>query len=144
MRVTICEIDELRVFTGNYHDIEHEAAAPKGWVFAEPPALSSGEVAYWGGSGWVHCATPPEPITPVPEKITTLQAELQLIEDGLVQAVNDAIDALPEPERSKASAKWHNSRYIYREDTLVDQLLMGGVGCTKQQVDNMFIQASRI
>ncbi len=144
MRVTICQIDELRVFTGNSLGVEHDAPAPKGWVFADPPHPSNDEIAHWSGSDWVICNTLPEPAILVPERITTLQAELQLIEDGLLQAVNDTISALPEPKRSVANAKWHKSRYIYRSDPLVDELLVAGVGRASEQVDAMFVSASTL
>ena len=119
-----------------------EFAESKGWVCVGEQAVSPGD-EYDSETG-TFIREIPVPVDIVPERITTLQAELQLIEDGLLQPVNNTIEALPEPERLKASAKWHKSRYIYRADSLVEQLLVVGLGRTEEQVDQMFISAAAI
>lgn len=119
-----------------------EFAQSKGWVCVGEQAVSPGD-EYNSATG-EFTRVIPDAVTVVPERITTLQAELQLIEDGLLQAVNDTIAALPEPKRSVANAKWHKSRHIYRNDQLVDELLVVGAGRTVEQVNEMFIAAARL
>ncbi len=145
MMVSICKINEQWGYDGEHRLVKEYDPAPRGWIFAEPPDSVPPEGRQWVfiGGAWMS-APAVQPALAVPEKITTLQAELQLIEDGLLQAVNAAIEALPEPERSKANAKWHKSRYIYRADPLVEQLLVTGLGRTPEQVDQMFISAAKI
>ena len=119
-----------------------EFAESKGWVCIGDEAVSPGDEYDAETSEFIRAI--PDAVVIVPERITTLQAELQLIEDGLLQAVNDTIAALPEPKRSVANAKWHKSRHIYRNDQLVDELLVVGAGRTVEQVNEMFIAAARL
>ena len=81
----------------------------------------------------------PEPIPePIPEVITMRQARLQLLEVGLL----DDVEALVALDR-KSQIEWEYANEVYRQSTLVD-LVKEAVSLTDEQIDDMFLSASKL
>lgn len=81
-------------------------------------------------------APDPEP-EPVPQSVTMRQARLALLSIGMLQAVDMAIDALPEPQRTAARIEWEYSQEVERNKEFV-LLLAPALGLTDEQLDDLF------
>ena len=80
----------------------------------------------------------------VPEVITPRQATIVMIKNGLLEAVESAIDAIPdETERAIARADYTRAGEIRRDWPLLDQIT-ASLGLSSQDVDDLFRQAARI
>lgn len=79
----------------------------------------------------------------VPHEVTMRQARLALLAAGLLESVETAIDALPEPPRTAARIEWDHSNTVQRTNAFVLQL--GGLlGLSSQQLDELFIAAAQL
>lgn len=88
--------------------------------------------------------TPPvAPAIPVPASITMRQARRCLYDRGLIDQVDAAIAALPEPERTHAQIDWERSSAVERYRGLV-LLVAQGLGLTDAQLDELFIEAAQL
>lgn len=83
------------------------------------------------------------PAPRVPQAVTMRQARLALFSAGLLSAVDTAIDALPEPQRTAARIEWDYSNELQRSNPLV-AALTPALGLTDAQVDALFIAASAL
>lgn len=80
----------------------------------------------------------------VPREVTMRQAREALIDAGLIDAVEAAINALPDgAAKAKARNAWEKSQTVQRHFGLVAQLAPV-LGLTSQQLDDLFIQASHL
>jgi hypothetical protein len=75
----------------------------------------------------------PQPIL----EVTMRQARLALLGAGLLDGVDAAIDALPEPQRSAARISWEFSRVVQRFQPWTVQLA-ASMGLSDAQLDNLF------
>ena len=80
----------------------------------------------------------PEPIIIIPHVITMRQARLQLLEVGLL----DDVEALVAIDR-KSQIEWEYASEVYRQSTLIE-LAKGALNLTDTQIDNMFVEASKL
>jgi len=71
------------------------------------------------------------------------QARHALLEAGLLVAVNAAIDAMPEPQRSVAKIDWQFRATVERASTLVQQL-GPAIGLDDAGLDALFIRAAAL
>jgi len=79
----------------------------------------------------------------VPASVTMRQARLALLGAGILDQVEAAIDALPEPPRTAARIEWDFSSEVFRERDFV--LMLGDtLGLTSEQMDNLFITAATL
>ena len=63
------------------------------------------------------------PVFPPIESVTPRQIRLALIHSGIpLQAVNDAIAALPSPHREMAEVEWEYATTVERNNPLVDMI----------------------
>lgn len=85
---------------------------------------------------------PAEPTT-VPQEVTMRQAQRALLDAGLLDAVEAAINALPEPPRRAAKIDWEMSSTMRRDSQFV-QLLAPALGMTSTQLDALFVAASKL
>tara|TARA_R110000823_G_scaffold225669_3_gene353432 strand:- start:3694 stop:4068 length:375 start_codon:yes stop_codon:yes gene_type:complete len=85
-------------------------------------------------------APPPGPPA-VPQAVTMRQARLALLGAGLLPAVNAALAALPEPQKTAAQITWEYSTEVQRGNGLVPQMA-ASLGMTPQQIDALFIAAA--
>ncbi len=74
----------------------------------------------------------------VPQSITPLQAKLQLLKLGLL----DEVEALVTGDRT-AQLYWEYASVVERDNAVL-LLMANSVGLTSEQVDEMFIEASKL
>jgi hypothetical protein len=79
----------------------------------------------------------------VPKAVTMRQARLALLGAGLLGQVEDALNSMPEPHKSAAKITWEFSGEVQRYNGLVSQL-GPALGLTEEQLDQLFIQASKL
>lgn len=79
----------------------------------------------------------------IPESVDMAQARLALLGAGLLSSVDDAIAAMPEPERSAAQIEWEFRATVRRDSSLV-AYLSTAIGLTGEQVDALFVSACRM
>jgi len=76
-------------------------------------------------------------------EVTMRQARLALMQSGVLPAVQPAIDALPEPDRTAANIEWEYSQTVERNRPFV--LLLGGaLGLNDTQLDDLFALAATL
>lgn len=88
-----------------------------------------------------HINTPV--FAPVPSIVTMRQARLALLADGKLSAVETAINALPEPQRSAARIEWDYSSEVHRDRAFV-QTLGAALGLDSEALDALFTQAATL
>ena len=125
---------------------------PGGAVDAAPPTVPDGQRARWANGGWVFeflsdpPAAPepePEPVAP-PDSVTMRQARLVLLGAGLLDAVNAAIEAIPDTmQRRAAEIEWEYAQTVDRASPFTQQLA-SSLGLTSEQLDGLFTQAAAL
>lgn len=88
-------------------------------------------------------ALPPPQPEPIPQIVTMRQARLALLASGKLAAVDAAIEALPEPQKSAARIEWDYSSEVHRNRPFVQQLAQA-LGMTDEQLDAMFVEAAKL
>ena len=87
----------------------------------------------------------PEPTAPpaviVPQRITARQAQLALLNAGLLDDVEAIIEALPANVRSQVRIEWDRATHVERGST-VTQMVATALGLTGTQVDDLFVAAA--
>jgi hypothetical protein len=96
--------------------------------------------------GWLYdgetFSPPPPTPQPVPETVTARQARLALLRAGLLDSVDAALAALPDPqERRAAQIEWEYATEIRRDSPLI-AALAPLLGLTDEQVDDLFRAAA--
>lgn len=89
-----------------------------------------------------HLNPVPAPLV-APKVVTMRQARLALLGAGLLQQVDQAISALPEPQQSAARIEWDYSSEVHRDRAFVQQLGQA-LGLSDEQLDTLFIQAAAL
>lgn len=112
-------------------------------------------VAYWlekeaeviipqvGAGGQIVPGESVNGVPVIPAVVTMRQARLALSAIGLLPQVDAAINALPEPQKTAAKIEWEFSSVVERNRPFVQQLA-AGLGLTNAQLDNLFIEASKL
>ena len=81
-------------------------------------------------------------VTPgVPSSVTMRQARLALAGAGLIPAVEAALAALPEPQKTAAAIEWNYSNEVWRDKPFV-QTFGALLGLTSAQLDDLFRAAA--
>lgn len=80
-----------------------------------------------------------EPVVPV--VVLMAQAKLELHSNGMLSAVEQLLDELPEPERTAAMIEWAQRRTLEREHPLVTYVA-DKLPLTAQQLDELFTGAA--
>jgi hypothetical protein len=89
----------------------------------------------------VEEADKPKPV--VPHTVTMRQARLALLAVGLLDDVEDAIEAIPDLKtRRAAQIDWEYATDVRRDSPLIAQL-GPNLGLTDAQIDELFIAASQ-
>jgi hypothetical protein len=97
----------------------------------------------WTASGQ-NVSAPAEPTPVVPASVTMRQGREALIRAGLDEAVDAAIDAIQDPVARKiARNAWTMSNFFERHNGFISQL-GPAVGLTEEQIDTLFIEASKL
>lgn len=76
----------------------------------------------------------------VPDAVTMRQARLALLAAGKLAAVQDAINALPSPQKEAAQIEWEYSNEVRRHQPFV-QALAPALGLNDAALDALFIAA---
>ena len=79
----------------------------------------------------------------IPLVVTMRQARLALLSLNKLADVDAAIDALPEPQKSAAKIEWEYSQEVHRNKEFV-QLLAPAIGLSESDLDNLFVEASKL
>lgn len=87
-----------------------------------------------------------EPVSPapdIPSVVTMRQARAALILNGLEEAVDAAVRAIPGIEGKLAVNDWDRATELRRDHPLV-RALTPALGLTSEQLDALFVQASKL
>ena len=82
---------------------------------------------------------PPEVI--IPQRITARQAQLALLDAGLLDDVDAIIEALPANVRAHVRIEWDRATHVERGSTVM-QMVATALGLTAAQVDDLFVAAA--
>ena len=87
----------------------------------------------------------PAPTAPpaviVPQRVTARQAQLALLDAGLLDDVDAIIEALPANVRAQVRIEWDRATHVERGST-VTQMVATALGLTAAQVDDLFVAAA--
>ena len=112
----------------------------KGWIETNPPEFdSSTHQASWVDGDWVISVIPKE----VPTEVPLWAFRAMLAVSGIAAQVDGLIVALPEPQRTVASTQWVYGNFIVRNHPMIEAL-GSQLGLTADQIDDIFIQASKL
>lgn len=82
-----------------------------------------------------------EDVPVVPPVVEMRQARRAVLAAGLTAAVEAAIEALPEPDRSVAKIEWEFAPTVKRHHGFVE-MLAPALGLTDEQLDALFVAAA--
>lgn len=82
-------------------------------------------------------------LKPIPETVPLWAFRAILTVQGLAPTVENLILALPEPQKTVAYTQWHYGNFIDRSHPLINAL-GSQIGLTSEQIDNVFIEASKL
>lgn len=77
----------------------------------------------------------------IPSSVSMRQARLALLGAGLLNSVNDALIAMPGPQKQASQIEWEYATEVVRDSALVARLSTA-LGLTEAQLDELFILAS--
>jgi len=81
---------------------------------------------------------------PPPGSVSMRQARLALLEENLLDAVETAILAISDPSQQKAAKiEWEYAMSVDRDSPFTQQLAYG-LGLSSEQLDRLFIKASKL
>jgi multidrug resistance efflux pump len=78
-----------------------------------------------------------------PKAVTMRQARLALLGAGLLSKINDALKALPSPQKEAATIEWEYSNEVQRNGALVKQL-GASLGLDDAALDKLFATAAKL
>ena len=84
-----------------------------------------------------------QPEIVIPQVVTMRQARLALLSAGKLSQVDAVIDSLPEPHKSAARIEWDYSSEVQRDRPFVQQI-GAALGYTSEQLDHLFLEASKL
>lgn len=79
----------------------------------------------------------------VARSVSMRQAQLALLDAGLLDEVEAAIAALPEPQRTRTQIEWNRGGVVERNAPTV-ALLAAATGLSEAQLDTLFEQAATL
>lgn len=86
----------------------------------------------------------PELIATVPQSVTPRQAKLALLGVGLLDSVDEALSAIPDPTTKRAAQiEWEYATEFRRNAPLI-ATMGAALNLTDEQIDALFIAASAI
>ena len=133
--------------TGGFYDITIHTTMPEDVVEITTEQYkellsgqSDGKLITYGDDGFPLLSDrPPIPLQ-IPQKVTMRQARLALHAADLLQSVEAAINAMPEPPQTVARIEWDYASEVHRSSEFVGML--GAVLELDEQVlDNLFLKA---
>lgn len=85
----------------------------------------------------------PQQDSGIPQEVTMRQARLALLSAGKLEAANNAINALSEPQRTAALIEWEYSQTVQRHKGLT-VAIGSALGMSDSQIDQLFITAATL
>lgn len=133
------------IFSGA-QEVDAMGPMPRG-VLTSPPPTSAPEVALWTGAGWTvlpERVPVPAPRAPVPAQVARAQGKAALITAGLWAGVEAFVAAIIDPtERALAEVALHDTQQWQRSSPFLNAA-KEGLGLTDEQLDALFVAASKI
>ena len=114
------------------------------WSYAQQFVEAPDEVTHgwaFNGTSWTPPPAPPPPGPPTVVRMR--QARQALLQAGKLEAVEQAIAALPEPARKAAQIDWEFAAEVQRSWPLV-QTLAQALGMTEADLDALFTAAAAL
>jgi hypothetical protein len=118
---------------------------PAGAVETPPPEAPDGHFARWSGTAWevVPVPAPPEPEASqqppeerAPRAVTRRQLRLWMVRNGIsLLAVEAAIDAMPEPQRTEARIEWEDASVYEVNHPLLVELAGNVLGLSGEALE---------
>jgi hypothetical protein len=87
---------------------------------------------------------PPPPLPVVPEQVSRVQGKSVLITEGLWSDVLDFVEAMTDPTDKALAEVALNDTTYWRRDSPTMQAIATALGITSEQLDDLFIRASKI
>ena len=87
--------------------------------------------------------TPIKVEQPAANKVTMRQARLALLQIGLLDQIEPAIDALDEPARTIAKIEWDYSSEVRRDKPFIN-ILGSTLGLDSESIDALFAAAAAL
>lgn len=141
--MTMHTIDWYGWYAGDAYPDRQVPIAPENTSTSDAP----GDLrANWTGFAWVarpYVAPPPAAGPEAPAAVTMRQARRALHAAGMLAAIELALDALPDPDRTAARIEWEYSSEVQRHNGFVAQLAPA-LGLTDAQLDGLFISAAAL
>jgi hypothetical protein len=125
----------------NKGHIEYRDSAKRNGLFEDEADLTE-YVALWDAAH-AEATKVEDPGEIVITQIHNKQARLQLLTMGILDQVELELEKLPEPNKSVALIEWKYADFFHRDHPLIGALA-GIFGLTDDQVDQMFIAASKL
>lgn len=139
----IHEHDQYGYYTGNSKMTTPFEGTPFRWTSAELPTIPEGKFARLNGDAWEVVDSYPVFSPAVPQTVTQRQARLALLSAGKLAAVEEAIAAMPEPDRSVAQVEWTYAATVNRNSPLVAKLI-AAINLSESETDDLFILADTL
>lgn len=79
----------------------------------------------------------------VPRSITMRQARLILLQTGLLDQIQTAIESLQSPQKEAVQIEWEYTSEVFRNNQWINDIA-GALGLSDKDLDNLFIQASKL
>jgi len=112
----------------------------KGWVEAPPPPYDPAtETCQWVDGAWVVAPI----VIPVPTEVPMWALRESVMSAGEMSAITNALNSLPEPQKSIAWNRWEYKESIVRDSPIILQL-QSMLGWSDSFVDTLYKNAAAI
>ena len=75
--------------------------------------------------------------------VSMRQARIALHRNGYLVQIDSIIDSMEEPEKTEARIEWDYSTEVHKNSPLVEAI-SSALGLTKDELDDLFIEASKV
>lgn len=112
----------------------------KGWVEApQPPYDPATETCQWVDGAWVVSPI----VVPVPQQVPMWALREAVMSAGEMTDVANALNGLPEPQKSIGWNRWEYKETIVRDSPIIS-MLQQELGWTNEHVDDLYKSAASI
>ena len=112
----------------------------KGWVETPQPSYDPAtQTCQWVDGAWAVA----DIVVPVPDRVPMWALREAVMQAGQKAAIEAAMNALPEPDRSIAWNRWEYKDVILRQSAIILSL-QSALGWTSEYVDDLYKSAEAI